>query len=515
MYIILIFEFIYCRMYRIVIYFFLFSAFTAKAQSYIGFDADNFNGIHGALFNPANIADSRTKIDINLISGSLFTVNNYVEVDFWKLLTDSDEFNSTIDTETVGSDRKNNGVLNTDILGPSALITLNKKRAIGLTTRLRGLANINTLDGEIVEFFDTGLSEQTPIQIADINATAINNNFAEIGLTYAQVFKRDRVEFLKGGVTLKYLRGLSSASAELTDGVAFFNPNDPDNVFTRGNGQYSLSDNIDDGNNDQVNPDDDETFAENATGFGIDLGFVYEYRPRPRANVSRDNVKEQQIIRHITTYKYKIGVSILDLGFINYRNQQLTNYSVSPLNRQDILDISSLDDFEELVTTTTSTEDFKFSLPTRLRAEFDLKLNNKFFLNSVANFSLIGKNASTANRYANQITISPRYESKWFSAYLPVTATQYGGVQVGLGGRLGPVVIGASGFFSRTFDNRTRAFDVYAGLKIPIYHKTPERKNLPEDDNSVKRFNCVEGATPKGSEKVKRFKSYKGEFDGQ
>ena len=46
---------------------------TSFAQSYIGFGADNFNGVHGILTNPANIADSRSRIDINLISASEFS----------------------------------------------------------------------------------------------------------------------------------------------------------------------------------------------------------------------------------------------------------------------------------------------------------------------------------------------------------------------------------------------------------------------------------------------------------
>jgi len=273
---------------------------------------------------------------------------------------------------------------------------------------------------------------------------------------------------------------------------------------------------LDKNNNGQIgNTSDDNDFIADARGLGIDIGIVYEYRPKPRANISRDNVKEQQVIRHITTYKYKLGASILDLGYINYKDQRVKNYNGTTFIRQDILNIGSFNNLEETFSPTTSNQDFIVSLPTRLRAEFDLRLNKKFFLNTATHLSLIGKKASKSNRYANQITVSPRYESKWFTAFLPITATQYGGMQVGLGGRLGPVFIGTSGFFSRTFDRKTRAFDLYAGLKIPIYHKTPERKNIPEEDKDPTRFNCTEGCPPVKGNKVKKFKGYKGEFDGK
>jgi len=513
---ILIFEFIYCRMFRIVSIVLLFLSLHTSAQSYIGFDADNFNGIHGALFNPANIADSRTKIDINLISASLFTVNNYFAADFWKAITDGESFTSAKDIEKVGIDKRTSGVLNFDILGPSALVTINKKHAVGLTTRFRSLLNFNTVDGEVIDFFDTGLQEKRPIRIADVNFNGVTNNFAELGVSYAQVFKNDRVEFLKGGVTLKYLRGFGSGTAQLSDGVIFYNPADPITVFTRGQAEYSFSNNLDKNNNGQIGKNtEDNDILGNARGFGIDLGVVYEYRPKPRTNVSRDNVKEQQIIRHITTYKYKIGASILDIGYINYKNQRVKNYDAISFDRQTLLDVNSFNNVEDTFTPRSSNEDFVVSLPTRLRIEFDLHLNKKFFLNAASHLSLIGKKASKSNRYANQITVSPRYESKWFTAFLPVTATQYGGVQVGLGGRLGPVFIGTSGFFSRAFDKKTRAFDIYAGLKIPIYHKTPERKNLPKENEDPTRFNCTEGCAPVKANKVKKLKGYKGEFDGK
>lgn len=500
-------------MQRIIPIVLFFTYFISSSQSYIGFGADNFNGIHGALFNPANIADSRIKIDINLASASVFTVNNYIEVDFWELFNNADSFNVALDTESVGVNRRTNGIVNLDILGPSALITLDKKRAIGFTTRVRSLANINTVDGEIIDFFDTGISEDTPIRKSNINSNITGNVFAEIGLTYAQVVKNDRVEFIKAGGSLKYFRGLISANAQLNDGAAFFNPADPNNVFLSGNGNYSLSENIANENGVVSSGEEvDSYFSEGASGLGIDLGFVYEYRPNPRANISRNNVRKQQVLRHVTSYKFKLAVSILDLGFVNYENQEIRNYNVTPLAKQDVIDIDSFNDFEALVPSTRSVEDLRLSLPTRLRSEFDVRLNNKFFLNSVASISLIGKKADTANRYASQITISPRYESKWFTAFLPITATQYGGVQVGLGGRLGPVFIGSSGLFSRTFDNQTRAFDIYAGVKVPIFHKSPQRKNSLDEKLRAEQLDCIEGTSDKKQKKPKRLKSYKGQF---
>ena len=49
-----------------------------NAQSYIGYLTDNYNGVHGVLSNPANIADSRLKLEVNLAGASVFFSNDYI-----------------------------------------------------------------------------------------------------------------------------------------------------------------------------------------------------------------------------------------------------------------------------------------------------------------------------------------------------------------------------------------------------------------------------------------------------
>lgn len=49
---------------------FILLAEIITAQSYVGLLEDNYNGVHGVISNPANIADSRLKLDINLVGVS-------------------------------------------------------------------------------------------------------------------------------------------------------------------------------------------------------------------------------------------------------------------------------------------------------------------------------------------------------------------------------------------------------------------------------------------------------------
>ena len=125
-------------------------------------------------------------------------------------------------------------------------------------------------------------------------------------------------------------------------------------------------------------------------------------------------------------------------------------------------------------------------------------LKENWYLNYSSTLSLVGKSNPTATRYANQFTISPRYESKWLTVFSPISYTQFSGVQWGLGGRLGPVFIGSSGAISHLLDDKTRAFDMYMGVKVPIFFndmkiKCKECLQDDEEEQEKKRLSGYEG----------------------
>ncbi|WP_010183034.1 DUF5723 family protein [Aquimarina agarilytica] len=456
-----------------------------NAQSYIGFGADNFNGVHGVLFNPANIADSRTKVDVNLASASLFALNNYYEINYWDWLTKKDaDFDQL--SSAVGIDRDNYGFVNADVLGPSVMITLNEKHSVALTTRARSITNANNINGEVINYFDEeGLDNDLPLFVTGVNSSAVSNNWTEVGATYARVLKNTKVRFMKAGISLKYLFGIASTNITLDNVSALGGANE---LFFVGNGGYTYSGSIDAGDRDGIpfSTGDDFDFNLRTRGVGIDLGFVYEYRPRHRSNVSREHVKEQLVIRHVSTYKYKLGISILDIGAITYASVQKA-YTGTTVSKNELLTGNYFDDIEPLFNPEgPRIVNNKFSLPTRLRAEFDYKVKDRFYVNAVTNLTLVSRENAQANRHATQFSLSPRYETKWFSMYSPITVSVYGGVQWGAGFRLGPLFMGSGSLFSRAIDRETRSFDVYAGLKIPFYHKTPRRE---EDDDHIEQKN--------------------------
>lgn len=485
-----------------------------SAQSYIGFGADNFNGVHGVLFNPANIADSRLKADVNLVSLSAFSTNTYYKINYLKWIFDDSVVDFEDTSVKVGADKVVNGMLHADVLGPSVMLTLNEKSSIAFTTRLRSSANINNLDGEIIDFFQTeNLNDIEYFFAPNIDGSAIFNNWIEYGLSYARVLNtQSKVHFLKAGASLKLLSGRGFMSAQSDEVLVFYNAEsdvDPDTVFFQGSASYGFSENFD--LNENFIPfegNDDSSFESQTLGLGLDLGFVYEYRPNFRQNVSRSHVQEQIIDRNISTYKYKIGLSLLDLGAMSYQNTRLVSSNLNDININQLFS-----DFEDDVKAglgiTESLTEERFVLPARLRLDIDSKLKEKIYLNMVTNFSLVSKNNKNASRFANSFSVSPRFESRWLTVFSPISYVQYGDVTWGVGTRLGPLVLGSSSLFSNLLEKESKAFDFYMGLKVPIFFKKPKVEE--EDPTEGYKSNC-NGCLDDKDDKIKkkRLEGFKG-----
>ena len=144
---------------------------TASSQSFIGYGYDNYSGVNGVLLNPATLADSKYKVNINILAVSGFVGNNAYEIDRSKLLG----FHFSHLTEGNGYDKIPNTdykylYFNTDILGPSAMVSLTSKDAFGIITRMRTMGNEFNLGNPLFQlmgnanpnFYNTNIINQEP-----------------------------------------------------------------------------------------------------------------------------------------------------------------------------------------------------------------------------------------------------------------------------------------------------------------------------------------------------------------
>ncbi|SEO79259.1 hypothetical protein SAMN05444671_1408 [Flavobacterium sp. CF108] len=427
------------------------SFFYARSQSYFGFRDDNYAGIQGVLFNPSVIVDSKYKADITIASASATAQNDLYGVNFAEIFDGGYD----LDTDAKKKFKSNNrGNFNVDILGPSFMMNINEQHSIGVFTRVRSITNLVDVNGQLVDEVNKDINASNSFLISGGNPNGVYNSWAEIGASYGTILLDHDVHFLKAGITIKYLMAGVNGYINGNNLSVAFNKNIADPALSTYNSTGTLKTAA---SYDYENGKDPE-FDMASAGVGLDLGFTYEYRTNCHTCIGN-------------RYKLKAAVAVTDIGKLNYKNLTENTYDLTGNVTQD--DIDNADDvfkfFDTYYTKISSRKGVKANLPTALHTNFDWNIDNKFYLNLSSDFSLVDAKKINGTAIANSVTFTPRYETRQFSFYVPITYMEYSGTQIGTGFRAGPLFIGSGSLISNLFSNNSKAANVYVGLKLPIY----------------------------------------------
>lgn len=432
---------------------------TTKAQSYSGFYHDNYAGVQSVLFNPASIADSRFKTDINLVSVRGSVGNDYYGVHQFDLFKRAYD----IEKETKKfSPYNNNFIANVDVMGPSFMFNIAPRHSIAVFTRGRSVANISKIDGELVSKLHNSFNTLDNFTSGSQNSNIVANAWAELGLSYATVLLDSKKHFLKAGVSVKYLQGLANTYGQLNNATLKVNPLDR-TITTTGTLMYGESQNFE--NNSKYK------FDRGSNGLGLDFGFEYEYRPHFEKYKITDKNGKIVWLKNKNKYKYRFGVSLTDLGSISYKGTANTkkydlNNTLTEAQFNAAKNPSDL--FNNNYSVISRSTVVKAYLPTALHANLDWNIHNKFYLNVNGDYNVNNIATENKNTIANSVMVIPRYESESFGFYLPVGMVQYSGLQVGTGFRIGQFFLGSGSVLSNLILKDSKAMDVHMGLKIPI-----------------------------------------------
>lgn len=448
---------------------------TAFAQSFVGYGYDNYSGVNGVLLNPATMADSRYKVNVNLFAISALAGNNAYEIDRSRLFG----FHFSNMPEKHGYYKSTNTDYkyfynNLDILGPSATISLTKKDALGLITRLRSMSNIYNLGDSLFRLIGDGSASYYNVNMMNRSLQMKSNAFAEAGVSYSRVIFKGQRDEMKLGITGKYLIGLGYAS--LTSGPIAIDV-DPNNniVNLQADVTAQYSGNLDNaGNGMNISR---IMGKQSGHGFGLDIGFVYE-------KMSEDP----------STAKLRLGISVTDIGSIKYTNSansQEYTVSASGASAQQfgIQNGETLSAYftrlktAGLVTTKAAAPMATVNLPTALHLNFDYEIYKRLFINGDILFNMLATTSPTSPNYVTTATVTPRLEKKWVSIYSPVSYNVNGQLTWGAGVRFGPVFVGSGSVLSSLLKQRIQTADAHIGLTIPIFQhgKTPEDKKHKAD----------------------------------
>lgn len=434
--------------------------FSVWSQTFIGNTLDNYSGINSLLLNPANVSGSNTKAEFNFISISSFVGNDYISLNIGDLQKNDFQFNFDSDTETSPSNN-NNFFGNVDILGPSVMFRLNDKSGLAISTRVRGFFNVNNISGQLFESVREGFDDQSDFESQMTDYSGNVHVWGELGVTYGRVLIDNNYRRLRIGSTIKYLSsagGLFTSSPSL--GASFNSVSN--SLNTSGTLRYASTSGLDFENTDFSTL---QSILSGTTGIGGDIGVVYEMQ------LKKEDAFDSFYLS--SPYKLRLGLSIVDIGRVNYTGVSEVNYFMDgSINASEFVDKSLDEILEENYDGEESVVNPALSLPTSLQFFADYNWKKRLYLSLHGAYSLAGSQLRYSNSIVNSIVISPRFESKVLSIYSPVSFRQYNsGVMWGVGLRLGPLMLGSGSILSNLLSSSSKSTDVYFGLKIPFNEK--------------------------------------------
>lgn len=474
----------------------------SQAQRYIGIATSNWSGTNGLYLNPANIADSRHKFTIDLFSVNVGINNNLAQLGNGLSGLTNSGTNGTSGFNFQNQQKFSLLAPYAEVRGPGAMVSINSKHSIALTTRVRVMNQLHDFDQTLYRSitdndFGNSVINGTPIPVQGSGFNFTAHGWTEIGLSYGGVIYDGGQHFVKGGLTLRYLMGAAYVSMTSTGIDAIVYPKDDSLTITNTNIEYGS--NVT--NNDGFGSNFNDFLGGGGKGFGADLGVVYEWRPDYDTYTYDMDGKTGIRDRGRNKYKLRASVSITDLGSIKYKNDNFITSIKTLSNKTATLSGTELgnkiDNFDSLkayarskglaVDSGTNLATSKLTLPTAMIIGVDYHAIkglyvNAMFMANVANRTTFG------NSYYNQLTVTPRWDTRVFSVGIPLTydfLTQ--SIKYGLGARVGGFFLGSDDL-SGIMSKKGYGANFYFGASIPINYKKP--KDSDGDLVSNKKDKC-------------------------
>lgn len=477
------------RMGRMGIIWGLLFSIGSQAQNYHAIEGSPFAGSLGVANNPASILMTPYPWDITVLSLQVKTATNAVTFHHLSLLSPGGTSQYSFD----GGNKKRYADFNVNLHLLNIRLALSKKVALAGGINIRsygavrtGLANYNDTLRDMNQFFN--INESTTY-----SAYGVSSSWVEGFLTYSRTLWDNEVSRLNGGITLKVMRGISGAFAQLNNATVQRTVSGTQTIYllNGGNARYGYSSNYDRWFNGRSTTDNLRSFlGKTRNGAALDLGAEYV-------------VKTQAVKNYYTgddyyDYEWKIGVSILDIGRNTYAFGSQSRAASNPkANVSDsALDIKfgdpgSLAKFNDSLATIVNNVGgiggvFNVWNPTRLVINVDRALPNNFAVNANLSLNLSGSNSGKGKsffvREMNLLNITPRWETRRWGAYLPIQVTTDGKVWVGGAVKAGPLLLGVHNWANVFLNNKIQNGGFYLALVI--------RPGQGFADKEDKRYDC-------------------------
>jgi hypothetical protein len=442
-----------------IICLFIFIATGMFAQEHFsGINTSRRTGLLNASLNPAELVNLANEYEINVLNISANISNN--KITFGDLVSSDENFEDLLFR---GSEAVNLR-LDADIVGPGFGFKY-EKWGFAITSSAKVKANMVNVDTDLGNALtDNTISPLLGVSLisSSENQRASATTWGEIGLSAARELYNDGTNKLSAGVTFNLLFPGSFANMSASNFQGSIRNEGAQLYLTdaQANLNFAYSGSLGDDFTDSSNFT--KFFAGGLNGFSTDIGVNYQWL---------DNQKEDG-------YMINAGLSVKNLGSMTFKddNNVSNNYTLDitgteRLNLNQFEDVETIDDVEQLLlqsgyaTLQKTRNDFKVKLPSILAMYADVKVHNNWYVTGYLQQKLQDDEDNTQIAQQNIFTVTPRYSTKTFEAYLPLSHNEIAGFTAGIGVRVGGFFIGSGSVLSAAVTDTNQA-DAYIGYRI-------------------------------------------------
>ena len=434
-------------------------------EHFSGISTSRRTGLLNASLNPAELTNLKNNYEVNIFNFSVNASNNKVSIG--DLIGNEEDFEDLI----FSGDEAVNLRLDVEILGPAFAWKMDKW-AFAVTSAAKLKGNVRDLDVNFGSALldDLNINSTLPIPInARYNQRLNATTWGEIGLSAARDIYNSEEHKISGGITFKLLFPGSYANMsvdkfrgqlDVVTDVDSENLGDVVVYDASANLNIAYSGSLGEGFTDVGNFSD---FFGGLNGMSADIGFNYQWKDTTS-----------------TGYKINAGLALRNMGSMKFKddNNVSNNYNLlvpettadGGLNLSQFEDVDDLEEIEDIllqsgyVTQTQASKDFKVKLPASLTAYADVKLYGKWFATAFIQQKLNEDDKNDQIGIQNIVSLTPRYSSDWFEAYVPLSHNEIAGFTAGVGFRLGGFFIGSGSAISAAISDAKQA-DAYMGFR--------------------------------------------------
>lgn len=437
-----------------------FFSLSVKAQEESGFLNSNYAGVNSLFVNPSYIVDSKIFIDVHLLGAHAFLHNNIAYVPKGSMPTFK---NSDVAYELDARNVSKRAFAMAELMGPSIMASYGVHSG-AVFTRFRNYVDAKVTK-DLAFLFDKKFEYPSYVGKSFKEKAFVSAfSWAELGASYGYMYRYSDYETVDFGLSVKRIFGVYSSAFTLKD--FDFTLLDSNLLYIeRIKGSYRTND----------------PAWKAGKGWGFDIGINYQQKIRSVAGYEPNTKKNG--CKHID-YKYRIGLALLDIGTLKMNtNARFRDFE---FNLKDVVldtsNLGSFSSFDKIISGSSAAPGFKYSegsdfrvwLPFALSSQFDYNFENGIYINASYVGSIKIRNQP---RRVEVISVTPRFQTKFFELAFPVSLVNYRYPQLGMALRLGNnFVIGSDRLDS--FRGKIRnvyGADIYFHLKMSFFRRCANR----------------------------------------